>query len=38
MAKYEIPIEIINKFGPFKEFKQDGSIVSVELNDGEIIN
>jgi hypothetical protein len=38
MAKYEIPMDVILRFGPFKEFKQDGSIVSVELADGKIIN
>lgn len=38
MAKYEIPMDVIQRFGPFEEFKQDGSIVSVELADGTIIN
>jgi len=38
MAKYEIPLEVINRFGPFEEFHQDGSMVSVELSNGKIIN
>ena len=29
---------IIERFGPFEEFKQNGSIVSVELANGKIIN
>ena len=38
MAKYEISMEVIRRFGPFEEFKHDGSIVSVELANGKIIN
>jgi hypothetical protein len=38
MAKYEIPMDVIRRFGPFEEFKQNGSIVSVELANGKIIN
>ncbi len=38
MSNYKIPIEIVNLFGPFIEFKQNGSIVSVELESGQIIS
>ena len=31
--KYEIPDDVYKKFGPFDEFKQDASFVTVELND-----
>ena len=34
--RYEIPMTLIERDGPFEEFKQDGSMVSVELNDGRI--
>ena len=37
MPRYKIPIEVIDRFGPFDEFKQGGSIVSVELADGRIV-
>jgi len=37
MSKYEISMDVINRFGPFEEFKQDGSIVSVELVNGKVI-
>ncbi|WP_243374266.1 hypothetical protein [Geotalea sp. SG265] len=30
----EIPTEVIQRDGPFEEFKQDAAFVSVELNDG----
>ena len=38
MSKYESPRDVINRFSPFKEFKQDGSIVSVELVCGKVID
>ena len=38
MAKYEIPLDVIHRYGPFEEFKQDGSIVSVELANGRIFH
>ena len=31
---YEIPKSILEQFGPFVEFKQDGAFVSVDLSDG----
>ena len=37
MSKYEIPVDVINRFGPFEKFKQDGSIVSVGLVNGKVI-
>ncbi len=37
MSKYEIPMGVVNRFGPFEEFKQNGSIVSVELVNGKVI-
>ena len=37
MPRYEIPSPIVERDGPFEEFKQDGAIVSVELADGKII-
>ena len=30
----EIPTEVVQRDGPFDEFKQDAAFVSVELNDG----
>jgi hypothetical protein len=30
----EIPVPIMERDGPFKEFKQDAAFVSVELTDG----
>jgi len=38
VARYEIPHAVIERFGPFTEFKQDGAIVSVELVDGSVVN
>ena len=32
--KYNIPDDVYKKFGPFDEFKQDASFVTVELSDG----
>ena len=29
-----MPMAVIERHGPFQEFKQDGSMVSVELADG----
>jgi hypothetical protein len=34
VAQYEIPPAIVERDGPFSEFKQNASIVSVELADG----
>lgn len=33
---YQIPQDIYERDGPFEEFKQDGAIVSVELEDGRV--
>lgn len=33
-ARYLIPWDIVERDGPFEEFKQDGAVVSVELADG----
>lgn len=30
---YQIPEEVFKRDGPFKEFKQDASVVTVELSD-----
>jgi hypothetical protein len=38
MARYEIPPVVIERCGPFEEFKQDGAIVSVQLANGNIVN
>jgi hypothetical protein len=38
MSKFDIPIEIIERDGPFCEFKQDASIVSVKLSNSMVIN
>ena len=38
MKKLKIDLSIINIDGPFKEFKQDASIVSVKLKSGMIFN
>lgn len=38
MATYKIPMDVIHRYGPFDEFKQNGSIVSVELANGKIIH
>jgi hypothetical protein len=35
--RYEIPGRIVERDGPFIEFKQDGAIVTVELVDGKTI-
>jgi len=37
VARYEIPRGIVERDGPFGEFKQDAAIVSVELTGGQII-
>lgn len=31
---FQIPDKIFERDGPFEEFKQDGAIVTVELDDG----
>jgi len=31
---YEIPMALIERDGPFEEFKQDGAMISIELFDG----
>ena len=35
---YQLPADIYERDGPFSEFKQDGSIVTVELNDGMVFS
>lgn len=37
MAELEIPMSVIDKYGPFHEFTQDASMVTVELKDGTIV-
>ena len=37
LADLEIPMSVIDKWGPFHEFAQDASMVTVELSDGTII-
>jgi hypothetical protein len=37
VARYEIPRGIVERDGPFAEFKQDAAIVSVELVGGQTI-
>jgi hypothetical protein len=37
VARYELPSEIVERDGPFDEFKQDGAIVTVELLDGRTV-
>jgi len=37
VARYQLPANVIERDGPFSEFKQDASIVSVELADGRIV-
>ncbi|MBA6352899.1 hypothetical protein [Colwellia sp. BRX9-1] len=37
MAKFEISIQIIERDGPFKEFKQDASIVNIKLLNSVVI-
>jgi hypothetical protein len=34
--RYEIPMSLVRRDGPFAEFKQDGSIISVELKNGQV--
>lgn len=36
LNELEIPIEIAQRNGPFEEFKQDASIVTVKLESGDI--
>lgn len=38
LVELEIPMSIIDKCGPFHEFAQDASMVTVELNNGAIIS
>lgn len=38
LSELEIPMSVIDKYGPFHEFAQDASMVSVELKNGEIIS
>ena len=38
MDKFEISLDIISRDGPFEEFKQDASIVTIELSSGETIS
>jgi hypothetical protein len=37
MARPKIPLPVVERDGPFREFKQDASIVSVELADGSTV-
>ena len=37
LAELEIPISVIKKYGPFREFAHDASMVSVELINGNVI-
>jgi hypothetical protein len=37
VARYEIPPDLVARDGPFAEFKQNASIVSVELADGHTV-
>jgi hypothetical protein len=37
LAELEIPMFVIEKYGPFHEFAQDASMVSVELTDKRIV-
>ena len=37
VARYEIPIHIVDRDGPFSEFKQNAAMVSVKLTDGRTI-
>jgi|TARA_R110001592_G_scaffold168650_6_gene404879 hypothetical protein len=37
LAKFEIPIQIIERDGPFKEVKQDASIVNIKLLNSVVI-
>lgn len=38
VSELEIPMSVIDKYGPFHEFAQDASMVSVELKNGEILS
>jgi len=38
LNELEIPINIVKQYGPFNEFKQDVSFVTVELNNGKKIS
>ena len=38
LTDLEIPMSVIEKFGPFHEFAQDASMVSIELKNGTIIS
>ena len=35
---YQIPQRIYDRDGPFQEFKQDGAIISVEIDDGRVFS
>lgn len=37
LAELEIPMSVIEKCGPFHEFAQDASMVTVELKDGTMV-
>jgi hypothetical protein len=37
LAELEIPMSVIETYGPFDEFAQDASMVTVELKDGRIV-
>ena len=38
MTRYQIPQAVVERDGPFTEFKQDGAIVSVELVGGDVVS
>lgn len=37
LTELEIPVSVIEKYGPFHEFAQDASMVTVELKDGKVV-
>lgn len=37
LAELEMAVSVIEKYGPFHEFAQDASMVTVELKDGGIV-
>jgi hypothetical protein len=38
LKQLEIPMSIVERDGPFDEFKKDASFITVELNDGAKVN
>ena len=37
LKQLEIPTKVIARDGPFSEFKQDASFVTIELNSGAVV-